>query len=1178
MADIGESIFGAVTVIVDRKLSDLRFDKTITGLIESVDGIAEEGKENKYIVNDGITKYVAYSNNVYRENTSVYVSIPNGDYQQKKFIIGYNLGEKETDTVYTVNDEFINITGSISSSELENKTFELLANGVTKTTEPISIDNLNIGGYSSMMINAIFETQLGSVSLTEGDYGLKCLIKGKDKQGVDIEGIANFSSAQMFGDIYNFEGGYSQSYLFSVEDFSVVNSIEVLFFQGLESEFIQENGKKLPSNIDGIEYSPNLFAKNVNISFGYRQKEILGENNLFIFSDEKGNVYYSDDYSKNTNGKIFARWIKRNKDGSIVSFNNIPSEEELTGFGFKDFKIEWYVENINKTTPNAESAILKDLKWEPLKDTADDFVLEYYPAGSASLIDLKKNNNKIIAVIQYLNDALFNEKLPESLKDRDVNDFDKEELATYTTYKNLYTVTIKSQALIYTNMSSSTAESAIERATGITLIHNNPLDKFKGVYNIYRDGKLINQGDKAIPRTVIPQFKKNTTTLKTGDIVTWRVPSINSHFTMIDIVLAENETFSEENNYMIITKQVDGELSEDSYQLIYKIKPDYKALRDTQNTIYCQVTSSGEKYDEVSVDLQFGNTGTIGTEYGIEISLTNENGQLIYAMPTQEDKIWLEAKVISTSGAIIEPTGWSFKFIQKPEELSILDGEASNKKILSWAGTGTRQCKTSVLEIKCKAEGNNLVEYFPIASCHDSAVLSINGLDKIRYNSNGIIEYYYPDEYTVVPAPAETPNYKYIYNDTAIDKLKPDQLYNMSSPQVSCLEIYNNNKLLWSQPIYIYQDKWSSSIINQWNEDLTMDEKNDTILSAMMAAGTKDNNNAFTGVVMGKVKLDKNKPAENGLFGFKEGSETFGFKSDGTGFIGSSGGARIEFDGTKGFIQNANFKPVTANGQEVGATEGLKIDFVNAKILSPSFQLTQESGTTATAGTIAGWNFNNEQLSAQNTVFLYSQDQFKKNNKGEYEKDDAGNKVPENIKIGSSNEINTWRIRVGNQFGVTSGGIVYGNLANLTGVNADTQTQLDSLSNDHSLILTKINAAEDLITYTLDNSVIQTNLYKELRTNGSNNNPTILGRIVNLENSLGTRPGNVSNNIYQRIANLEDIVKEENWKQITYITGFTTQTETITITDEYGIPKSITVITGITPSTTTETVLVKNTQ
>ena len=64
MADIGESIFGAVSVIVDRKLSDLRFDKTITGLIESIDGIAEEGKENKYIVNDGITKYVAYSNNV----------------------------------------------------------------------------------------------------------------------------------------------------------------------------------------------------------------------------------------------------------------------------------------------------------------------------------------------------------------------------------------------------------------------------------------------------------------------------------------------------------------------------------------------------------------------------------------------------------------------------------------------------------------------------------------------------------------------------------------------------------------------------------------------------------------------------------------------------------------------------------------------------------------------------------------------------------------------------------------------------------------------------------------------------------------------------------------------------------------------------------------------------------
>ena len=38
---------------------------------------------------------------------------------------------------------------------------------------------------------------------------------------------------------------------------------------------------------------------------------------------------------------------------------------------------------------------------------------------------------------------------------------------------------------------------------------------------------------------------------------------------------------------------------------------------------------------------------------------------------------------------------------------------------------------------------------------------------------------------------------------------------------------------------------------------MTVDEKNGTILSVMMAAGTKNNNNEFTGVIMGETDLPK---------------------------------------------------------------------------------------------------------------------------------------------------------------------------------------------------------------------------------------------------------------------------------------------------------------------------------
>lgn len=113
MADIGEKIFEAIDIIIQERISGLKFDKTITGVIESIEGTAEEGKENTYIVNDGSTKYTAYSNNVYKVNTSVYVSIPNGDYTQKKFITGYSVSSTNDDASLLNNDNFVSILDSV---------------------------------------------------------------------------------------------------------------------------------------------------------------------------------------------------------------------------------------------------------------------------------------------------------------------------------------------------------------------------------------------------------------------------------------------------------------------------------------------------------------------------------------------------------------------------------------------------------------------------------------------------------------------------------------------------------------------------------------------------------------------------------------------------------------------------------------------------------------------------------------------------------------------------------------------------------------------------------------------------------------------------------------------------------------------------------------------------------
>lgn len=106
-------------------------------------------------------------------------------------------------------------------------------------------------------------------------------------------------------------------------------------------------------------------------------------------------------------------------------------------------------------------------------------------------------------------------------------------------------------------------------------------------------------------------------------------------------------------------------------------------------------------------------------------------------------------------------------------------------------------------------------------------------------------------------------------------------------------------------PILVYNDAYENIAFNNWDGKLTIDPTNNSyILASMLGAGTKDSENKFTGVAMGELSSN----SLIGLYGFKEGIPTFGFKTDGTAFIGKENGSgSIIFDGTKSIIQSNNY-------------------------------------------------------------------------------------------------------------------------------------------------------------------------------------------------------------------------------------------------------------------------------
>ena len=134
-----------------------------------------------------------------------------------------------------------------------------------------------------------------------------------------------------------------------------------------------------------------------------------------------------------------------------------------------------------------------------------------------------------------------------------------------------------------------------------------------------------------------------------------------------------------------------------------------------------------------------------------------------------------------------------------------------------------------------------------------------------------------------------------------------------------------NNYSVWIQPIIILQNVYGSAMLNGWNGNLTIDEKNGTILSTAVGAGKKNSDNTFSGVLMGDVTTENvDRHSGIGLYGFDHGEQSYGFNINGTAFIGKAGCGRINFDGTNGTIISGNYAQPSENKNEQGA--GMKID------------------------------------------------------------------------------------------------------------------------------------------------------------------------------------------------------------------------------------------------------------
>ena len=251
------------------------------------------------------------------------------------------------------------------------------------------------------------------------------------------------------------------------------------------------------------------------------------------------------------------------------------------------------------------------------------------------------------------------------------------------------------------------------------------------------------------------------------------------------------------------------------------------------------------------------------------------------------------------------------------------------------------------------------------------------GANKVIYDRNGSNAKYYKDPYklydeTLTEVAGVTWSAKIKAVDLEMDErkkatvasfyptitaeniLQPLETYILGQdtmPNYSVIGKDSNNKIICVQPVLVIQNKYGSAMLNKWDGSLTIDEKNGTILASMVGAGIKDENNTFSGVLMGEVSQAFNDNHNGlGLYGFHQNDQSFGFNIDGRAFIGKAGHGRLWFDGNNGTITSGTYSDGVSDKYKIVGTndirpqQGMEIDLDGSDNISSSVKMFGPTG------------------------------------------------------------------------------------------------------------------------------------------------------------------------------------------------------------------------------------------
>lgn len=343
-----EELFGAIDTLIEKRLQSLNKDITILCTIEDTTNAEAKGE---YIVSNSGLSFNAYSNKTdYAIGQSVWVLIPDGDYNNTKMIIGRYVSVDSVDFNYTDPlASFVDMTGNIcdiGNNNITSLELGLIANNPDITQLSFGTDlvptvngqKLDLTGFDRIGVSADFKVSFVPVS---GDYGLQFVIT-TDKIVTNRNGGKQYywesfqwSVKDMSGNVYSqIYWPQTAAFAFDPDKNGNITNISCSFYQtpGSFLYIDTEDGqtKEYPYKKDGVLVSPNLFVKNLNIKLGFSSNKITGTTVLLKKAKGISDNYNSDDNDDDDNKKLMDfRFIYKKANNEYEFINNYNDFKEF---------------------------------------------------------------------------------------------------------------------------------------------------------------------------------------------------------------------------------------------------------------------------------------------------------------------------------------------------------------------------------------------------------------------------------------------------------------------------------------------------------------------------------------------------------------------------------------------------------------------------------------------------------------------------------------------------------------------------------------------------------------------------------------------------------------------------------------------------------------------------------